>query len=1238
MKFNEKLTRLPVGVAVFAFLALAGLVGLLAVQSVMAQGTDGTPVIEEAPATFTHEENDGDEVYTFRARDPEGKRVFWTLGGTDAADFTIDDGTLKFMSAPDFEMPTDREQTTPADGANNNIYNVTVRFSDGGAPAGTHSMTVTVTNVEEMGMVMLSPMQPQVGSELTATVTDPDGNVQAEYQWYKSDTMDDADPDIIDGADEMTYTPTADDEGSYLTVKARYVDGHGSAIDNEMATATMPVRPDTTANEAPEIPDQDISNATDDQPADTTPTRFVLENMPPGTPVGPPVTAVDDNLDGLTYAFGGEAANLTAAESFDIDPATGQITTNRVLNREVTASYAVVVTATDADGEVVETAAITISVTDEDEAPMFTGTPIRELNVAENSADLDSDGDATNNPETITYAATDPDPRPLGTGTSTITWSLKEGSDPGFSISDAGVLTATAQDYEDPQDANKDNVYELTVVAADSQYPDAKKGELLVTVKVTDVDEGQSAGSITIFNRQPEVGIDLFLDGPLTDPDGGVSNVTWQWYSNDAACPAADTDGATLDPDRGGTGWTKIDRATSSSYTPTIDDHTGADESQTATCLMVRAKYKDGGPPGVDNIGTPDHDESYQYAYALSANQVQAEDDNNLKPMFDDGDDSTQGIQTRARIAENTTTDPLVIVSEIAPAATAAATTSGAIPITVGLAEDSNAGAVDNLTYTLGGPDADDFTINKANGQVTMDSPPDYEAKDSYTFIVIATDPTNAKSDQDPRRTNGITVIVEVTDVDEPAMFTDEPTHVVYEENGMGPVAAYPASDPDDDSFTWELAGDDAEDFEISQLDGSLKFEDSPDFEDPQDTGTNNEYVVTVNLMQDPDGDGTATAVDTATVMVKVVDMAEAPEFTSDTVTLNIDENRYPDMMLNRVVTGSPQAYDDDVNRVVSLEYTISPMYGAFGIVPATGELRTAQVLDYESLADPSYEVTVTATDPTGMSDSIVVTIDVNDVDEPPVAGGPNQAPEFPAGPITREVAEGTGAGMNVGAPVIATDPENNNVTYSLGGADMAHFTIDTMTGQLMTMGALDFEAQSSYTVEITAMDDDQMEPMSSMATVIIMVTNVDEDGTVTVTPATAGVGGTFTASLMDEDGPTGISWDWWYDDMMDGDFMDQVPGALSATYTAEAAYAGMYLKARAVYTDGEFGAEEVGSNVVMVVADPHQALITKYDTSGNNAIERAEVLAAIDRLLANDPGVTRTEVLGLIDLLLQRS
>ena len=42
---------------------------------------------------------------------------------------------------------------------------------------------------------------------------------------------------------------------------------------------------------------------------------------------------------------------------------------------------------------------------------------------------------------------------------------------------------------------------------------------------------------------------------------------------------------------------------------------------------------------------------------------------------------------------------------------------------------------------------------------------------------------------------------------------------------------------------------------------------------------------------------------------------------------------------------------------------------------------------------------------------------------------------------------------MPVGDAVAATDSENNEITYSLGGTDAGHFTIDA-TGQLMTSGA----------------------------------------------------------------------------------------------------------------------------------------------------------------------------------------
>ena len=60
-------------------------------------------------------------------------------------------------------------------------------------------------------------------------------------------------------------------------------------------------------------------------------------------------------------------------------------------------------------------------------------------------------------------------------------------------------------------------------------------------------------------------------------------------------------------------------------------------------------------------------------------------------------------------------------------------------------------------------------------------------------------------------------------------------------------------------------------------------------------------------------------------------------------------------------------------------------------------------------------------------------------------------------------MAENTPAGEHVGAPVVATDADNDVLTYTLSGADMASFAIDSATGQLLTMDALDFETKASY-------------------------------------------------------------------------------------------------------------------------------------------------------------------------------
>ena len=109
------------------------------------------------------------------------------------------------------------------------------------------------------------------------------------------------------------------------------------------------------------------------------------------------------------------------------------------------------------------------------------------------------------------------------------------------------------------------------------------------------------------------------------------------------------------------------------------------------------------------------------------------------------------------------------------------------------------------------------------------------------------------------------------------------------------------------------------------------------------------------------------------------------------------------------------------------------------------------------------------------------------------VSGAPeNVSPSFDEGTATdRSVAENARSGSYVGDPVVATDDDDDTLTYSLDGDDDASFGIDGVTGQI-TVGpgtALDYETRTSYTVAVTVTDPPGG---SDTIAVNIMVTDVD--------------------------------------------------------------------------------------------------------------------------------------------------
>ena len=385
---NTVMTRLLIVAAVLATLALF-------VPAVFAQQA-GEPIMYDENATST--------VIIFTSTDPEngtaGAGIDWDVTGIDADDFTIDSrGMLMFNSPPDSEEPTDRPHaardltgdgdTDDADDlaeatVADNMYQITVRAteqstsgSDPRALSTESHVTIQVVDVNESGDITLNRIQPEVGTAITATLTDPDGtdgdgNADVSWQWYVSKVIDpvasfDSHWDTVGanptGTDaSSTYTPAGDrvdgitgitdpgreiDEGKYLLAIATYSDRLGSPRTARVMSEN-PVRKEVSSDT------DGIENPTNGSPGfDSTGDykRSIYESDAKGSPVGDPVEATDPNSDDeLTYELddddNDDAAEMTVESAgttypndlsfFSVDDGTGQISLRKQLSFENT--------------------------------------------------------------------------------------------------------------------------------------------------------------------------------------------------------------------------------------------------------------------------------------------------------------------------------------------------------------------------------------------------------------------------------------------------------------------------------------------------------------------------------------------------------------------------------------------------------------------------------------------------------------------------------------------------------------------------------------------------------------------------------------------------------------------------------------------------------------------------------------------------------------------------------------
>ena len=434
------------------------------------------------------------------------------------------------------------------------MYEVTVVVTDTKGNSDEQDVTVKVTNVEEDGVIELSTLHPRVGFPVTATLTDPD-NITAgsvSWQWYQGSITIDTSANnnnnglperecaeagvnncFIMDATSATYMVVADDSGKMLTAVASYTDGspnEGDAKDVIGRPSMNQVLADTR-NKAPVFPEQGAEQE-----------RSVLENTPPNMPIGTtnaggvvtadPVIAMDfitentgpPTAEVLTYSLGGPDA-----ASFSINRGLAVLSTKAALDKETKDTYVITVRATDPSG-LTATVTVTIKVTDEDEAPiiMLGGLAISGI------ARVDYAEDGTE--AVATYTASGPD-------AGMAAWTLGGDDANAFSLIDnREFMFMQPPDYENPMDADMDNVYMVTIMADDGTYMDSHNVRVMVTNedemgRVTFWRDGQDATTAAIM-----VGDEL--GGAVDDSDGnpgdtfpiamytriaGVNVTSWQW-------------------------------------------------------------------------------------------------------------------------------------------------------------------------------------------------------------------------------------------------------------------------------------------------------------------------------------------------------------------------------------------------------------------------------------------------------------------------------------------------------------------------------------------------------------------------------------------------------------------------------------------------------------------------------------------------------------------------------------
>ena len=900
-------------------------------------------------SVFTIAENSPSNSYVgdFNAYDQEDPLPNFTLGGTDAASFTIGRKTGTVRSNASFDYET------------KDTYSVIITVTDDRGASDSVTLTVRVTNVNEA---------PEFTDGDTATRSIPE-NTAANSNIGSVFEVDDPEDDTftyslggtnaasfsIDSSTGQLKTKASLDYETKTSYTVAVTASDGKLTDSITVTINVTNLDETPSTIVPVFTDG------------TTTTRSVAENSAAGTNIGTPIAATDSDNNTLAYVLSG-----SDAASFNIDSSTGQLKTSIALDHETKASYSMTVTVS--DGTLSDTITVTINVTDANDAPVFVdGTSTTRVaregkavgtNIGATVFAMDADDDML----TYTLGGTDASSFTIGSSTGqlkaaaifeisekasySVTVTVSDGTltdtidvqvtvrrnrQPRFRDSNFAVryvpentppgtnigtpFSATDQDGDTltyTLGGNSASSFNIVSNTGQLKTKDALNYEVRsrYTAAVT-VSDGESTGTISITVRVQDVNdAPVFSAGdtaerPIAENTAASTNIG-------SAFSATDADNDTLVYTLGGT-----DAASFSIVNSTGQLKTKAQlDYETKTSYTVKITVSDGKTGGTDTI-------------TVTINITDVENEANNAPVFSAGDTAERPI------AENT-----------------------AAGTNIGSAFSATDTDNDTLVYTLGGTDASSFSIVSSTGQLKTKAALDYETKTSYTVKITVSD---GKIDG----TDTITVTINVTDVtgeNNPPVFTEgaTATRSIAEYSNATKTIGDPvsATDSDGETLTYSFTGDSA--FSIDSSTGQLSSS-GLDYE------KSISYTLTVKVTDSNGGS------DTIEVTVNITNVNEAPYFTGRGATDSVD-------VLHDAAsdTNIGEAFGATDPEEGTLTYTLSGTNAdSFSIVSTTGQLKIKDELDIDTQS--SYTVIITVSDGT-FTDTITVTINVINPPNPPVS------------------------------------------------------------------------------------------------------------------------------------------------------------------------------------------------------------------------------------------------------------